>query len=376
MTSSLGRMRYAVISDIHANAEALGRVLRDAAAARVDQLVCLGDVVGYGPMPVETIALLRESAAVVIAGNHDDAVAGRIDASDFIELAGDAVCRHRQAIGRNGLEWLKSLPHTAAIEGALLAHGDFVEPQSFCYVDSEEEAAANFAATSAQLMFVGHTHKPAIFVTGGSGKAYQLDAQDFTLEEGKRYIVNPGSVGYPRETRGKCCSSYIIYDSAAKTIEFKELPFSVASVMQRGTGPRKRWMWALVGGAVLAALGGAAVLTVPRTVQVEIAAKTKVQEPKEEDSLIIAEQSVTIGNSASCVRANLKIDPASGPAILRIVFKSADGKDCGETVLTVKKSSKQKISVQGNAVSAHFAVMKPHLESSPRVLSFKPTAGR
>jgi len=95
-------------------------------------------------------------------------------------------------------------------------------------------------AIAAQVVFVGHTHVPEIFVVGASGNVHRLAPQDFVLEDGKRYIVNVGSVGYPRERNGMCLSSYVIYDTDEKAVRFQFLPFSVASVMQRGTAPARR----------------------------------------------------------------------------------------------------------------------------------------
>ena len=143
-------MRYAIISDIHANESALRHVLEDAAAQGAETVVCLGDVVGYGPLPKETLALIRRTAAITLAGNHDDAVSGRQSANDFIDLAGDAVKRHREALDADALTWLRALPYDCRLEGVIAAHGDFTDPKAFNYIDDEASAEANFAATDAQ----------------------------------------------------------------------------------------------------------------------------------------------------------------------------------------------------------------------------------
>ena len=174
-------MVYAIISDVHANAIALSAVLEDARRCGAKKLLCLGDVVGYGPEPESTVSTIRARAAFTLAGNHDDAVSGRLDASDFIDLAADAVSRHREALSEENLAWLKSLPYTYNGKSFLCAHGDFTSPRTFEYVSNEQEAAANFAATKAQLMFLGHSHVPGIFLTGASGKVYSLSPTDFTL---------------------------------------------------------------------------------------------------------------------------------------------------------------------------------------------------
>ena len=250
-------MKYAVISDVHANESALAKVLADAHAAGVGEVVCLGDVVGYGPSPSEAVALVRSSCKTVIAGNHDDAVSGRGGIEEFIDLAGDAAARHRDALSSDDIAWLKSLPYTCRFGGAVAAHGDLFDPPKFYYVESESDAKATFDATDSQLVFVGHTHVPCIFLTGQSGAVYRTPPQDFTLEAGKRYIVNPGSVGYPRECDGKCLSTYVIYDDAENTVEFRSIPFAVSSVMQRGrpAGKTRKWL-------VAAFVGAAAVLAV------------------------------------------------------------------------------------------------------------------
>ena len=220
-------MRYAIVSDVHANEAALRAVLTDAADEKVEKIICLGDVLGYGPEPVAALELVYRRAHVCLAGNHDDAVCGRFPVEDFTEFAAAAVARHRAAITHEAKDWLAHLPYTCAFEGFACAHGDFSEPQNFNYILEAEDAVASWEARTEQLLFVGHSHRPGIFVLGASGTPHRLDATDFTLEDGKRYIVNPGSVGYPRS--GDCRSSYCIYDDESRTVEFRSLPFDLDS---------------------------------------------------------------------------------------------------------------------------------------------------
>lgn len=366
-------MRYAVISDIHANESALRHVLADAAAQGADTVICLGDVVGYGPLPKETLALVRQSAAATLAGNHDDAVSGRQGADDFIDLAGDAVKRHREALDSDALAWLRALPYDCRIEGAVAAHGDFTDPKAFNYIDDEVSAAANFNATEAQLMFVGHTHVPGFFLTGRSGKVYRLTPQDFALEDGKRYIVNPGSVGYPREYNGTCHSTYVIYDSVDRSVLFRKIPFSVASVMQRGTNPHRKLGLTLAAAVLaLAAVAGALVFhlektAVVRTVTVDAEAKT-------DPALVIARKSLTLPPSAKFVRSNLQIDKPTGPVDLHVEFKSATSASLGTFDKTVKASSRDRIKIPGGAISAHFTVSRQKSGATPKILAFAPSA--
>ena len=220
-------MRYAIISDVHANEAALRAVLTDAADAQAEKIICLGDVLGYGPEPVAALELIYRRAHVCLAGNHDDAVCGRFPVEDFTDFAVEAVQRHRAVLTREATDWLKHLPYICEFEGFACAHGDFSNPENFNYVLEPEDALPSWEARTEQLLFVGHSHQPGIFVLGASGTPHRIDAADFTLEDCKRYIVNPGSVGYPRS--GDCRSSYCIYDDAERTVEFRTLPFDLDS---------------------------------------------------------------------------------------------------------------------------------------------------
>lgn len=218
-------MRYAIISDIHANEAALRAVLLDAADAHADKIICLGDVLGYGPDPVSTLELIYRKAHICLAGNHDDAVANRCSTDDFTDFAAQAVKRQRQLLTQDALDWLRRLPYTCEVDGFACAHGDFSDPKHFNYVLDPEDALLSWQERPEQLLFVGHTHKPGIFVIGESGTPHLLEPATFTLEEGKRYLVNVGSVGYPRS--GVCRSFYCIYDTQSRTVFFRTLPFDL-----------------------------------------------------------------------------------------------------------------------------------------------------
>ena len=227
-------MRYAIISDIHANAAALRTVLVDAQDMRVDRIICLGDVLGYGPDPVQALETVYSRVHVCLAGNHDDAVCGRCSTDDFNDFAAAAVERQRKALTSSALKWLKSLPYTCKISGFACAHGDFSAPEEFNYILEAEDALPSWDARTEQLLFIGHTHQPGIFVIGESGTSHRLEPADFVLEEGKRYIVNVGSVGYPRS--GLCRSFYCIYDDTTRTVRFRSLPFDLEGYREKMGG--------------------------------------------------------------------------------------------------------------------------------------------
>jgi predicted phosphodiesterase len=216
-------MRYAIISDIHANAAALKTALTDIADMKVDRIICLGDCVGYGLEPVETLELLYRKAHVVLMGNHDAAVCGKLGTRSFSERAVKAVERHRQQISATGMRWLERLPLMAEGKNFRCTHGDFSRPELFRYIFTPEEAMPSWEATTDTLLFVGHTHHPRVHVIGPSGVPHAVDFCDFECEEGKRYIINPGSIGAPRTENAR--STYCIYDDKARTVEFRSLPF-------------------------------------------------------------------------------------------------------------------------------------------------------
>ncbi len=373
-------MTYAIISDIHANPDALERVLADAASLGADKVACLGDIVGYGPLPAEALAKVRSAAAVVVAGNHDDAVSGRMGAEDFIGLAADAVAWHRTALSKDDISYLKSLPYTARIEGALLAHGDATAPESFLYVDSEDSAAENFAATDEQILFVGHTHVPCIHLVGASGTVYRLEPRDFEAEEGKRYIVNVGSVGYPRESDGKCFSTYVLYDTDARTVQFRSIPFRVESLLPRKAAvaqTRARWIGAAavvlvavgVAGSILSARQNKA--AAPQTAPQAVA---EAATPRQA-AVAVAEKTLALPFDCQGVRANLVLARGSAPALLRISFEDANGRELSPAAQTVRQSSSKAFPAPAGAVRAKVSVMRASEgASAPDIRVFAPAA--
>jgi len=219
-------MRYAIVSDLHANQAAWQTVLTDLADLRADKIICLGDVTGYGPNPVEALESVYRVVNVALLGNHDAAVCGKLSTASFSPRAATAVSRHRELLAPAALEWLSRLPLTYAEAGFRCAHGDFAEPSAFHYIVEPGDALPSWGATTEQLLFVGHSHLPGIYVIGSSGTPHFVAPCDFELEEGKRYIINPGSVGYPRA--GDCRSAYCLFDDATRAITFRQLPFDSA----------------------------------------------------------------------------------------------------------------------------------------------------
>ena len=217
-------MRYAIVSDIHANLEAWQRVLEDAHAAKADTLVCLGDIVGYGPKPQEVVSLIRRDCANFVLGNHDAAVTGQLDASLFNDQARAVVEWTRGRLDPESIEFLSQMPLSIEAENALFVHAEAEEPGRFHYVETPEDAAASFAATGHQVIFIGHTHHPTAFVQSPEGAIIQVEDQDFQMEDANRYLVNVGSAGEPRNPED-IRARYVIYDSDTRMIEFRRVSF-------------------------------------------------------------------------------------------------------------------------------------------------------
>ena len=231
-------MRYAIFSDVHANAAALRAVLADAADAQAEKIVCLGDVVGYGPDPAEALELVYRTAHVCLAGNHDDAVSGRFPLEDFTSFAEAAVLRHRAALAPAACDWLRHLPHVCSFSGAAGAfactHGAFAAPAQFDYVLEPADAQASWAARDEPLLFVGHTHRPGVFALEAGGAPQRRGPADFVRARGARYLVDVGSVGYPRS--GACRSVYCLYDDDTGRVAFRSLPFDLEGYRARMNG--------------------------------------------------------------------------------------------------------------------------------------------
>jgi len=221
-------MRIAVLSDIHANLVALDAVL--AAAGEVDAVWHLGDVVGYGPDPDGVVARLREAGAVGVRGNHDAAACGGSEIEWFNPEARRAMEWTRRAISPPTLEWLSALPERATFVGCDLVHGSPREPL-WEYITSVPVARANLAALQSPIGLHGHTHIPVAFVEDGGRLDVVGPGRKSRLElNGRRALINPGSVGQPRD--GDPNASFMILDPQAGSVSWHRVGYDVAAVQQ------------------------------------------------------------------------------------------------------------------------------------------------
>ena len=222
-------MKYAIISDIHANPTALEKVLVDTESSGAEKIICAGDVVGYGLDPTGVIRILRERGIPTVMGNHDAAVAGLRDTGDMIGFAKHGVDRHRQELSLDDLNWLKSLPYVYEGDGFAVVHANFKNPEKMDYIQDKIDARDSLTRREEQILFVGHTHAPAVFTLGFVSDPYFPDCwQDdheggLEMKQNHQYLVNAGSVGYPRV---KPCSTYVLFDSISKEVKFREVEFN------------------------------------------------------------------------------------------------------------------------------------------------------
>lgn len=218
-------MRIAIVSDIHANLQAWNAVWLDIRSMAVDQVVSLGDAVGYGPNPAEVLEALYTSVDYFVLGNHDAAICGKMDPSLFSDTARVLIGWTAGHLGSRAIQELNTWPLTLAGPRFRCAHGEFGNPEYFYYVFDPEETEPSWQAVPEPLLFIGHTHQPCLYVIGASLTPHALSPQDFMLEPGKRYLVNTGSVGYSRD--GDPRSSYCVYDTAEGSVYWRRIPFDL-----------------------------------------------------------------------------------------------------------------------------------------------------
>ena len=224
-------MRYAVMSDIHANPWALERALADAREQGAEKFVCLGDVVGYGPDAVGAVELARSVFDVALMGNHDAATVGLISSWNFRPEAKAGFFRHGIELGAEALSWLRGLPYVYRGELFAAAHGSLVNPEAFAYILREGDALAAFEAMDATpLLFVGHTHLSLAVERTGRRRVRVREADRLELSGKSAYIINAGSVGYPRNEPE---SVYALYDSDQGTVVWRRLPFDYGNYVAR-----------------------------------------------------------------------------------------------------------------------------------------------
>jgi diadenosine tetraphosphatase ApaH/serine/threonine PP2A family protein phosphatase len=226
-------MRIGIISDIHSNFEALTEVVRSTEGLRLDTVICLGDVVGYGASVNECCELVRKTAEVTLLGNHDAAVAGRMDYSFYYDAARHALDWTASRIEPAHMEWLKALPYTHRIEEVGFSHGSPVLAENYDYVFAVEQARELLPhfASLAEVTFIGHSHLCKAFALHPGGDVHDVGAKRFGLRRGYRYVVSVGSVGQPRDYDNRAC--YVVYDSSQRIVEYHRVPYDIDTAAKK-----------------------------------------------------------------------------------------------------------------------------------------------
>lgn len=227
-------MRLGIFSDVHANIEAMSAVMDAFRTESIDAFYCLGDVVGYGASPNECADLVRSVAKVTILGNHDAAVAGRMDYSYYYEAARQALDAHAAVLSRENMEWLRGLPYKHELNevGLHLCHGSPLRLEEFEYIFAPEQARECFSIWDelAPLTLIGHSHLCKVFALK-RGEVTELPPGQFTLREGYKYIVSVGSVGQPRDYDPR--ASYTVFDTEARRFEFKRVEYDIEAAASK-----------------------------------------------------------------------------------------------------------------------------------------------
>lgn len=231
-------MKFAVISDIHANVPALNAVLEEVALTKVDRIVCLGDITGYHTEPAACVRLLQEAEALCVAGNHDRAVIGAIETLGFSTDAQRAVIWTRERLEDSTRAFLASLPLKRAIDDVLVAVHGALHPVIGCEwvrLDDHGKRARSFDAlaahpSGARICAFGHTHRPGVWEQY-AGEIRFLGVGTVFLRPDALYLVNPGSVGESRDVDAR--ASFLIFDSAASSITFRRVDYDRSSVLAK-----------------------------------------------------------------------------------------------------------------------------------------------
>jgi diadenosine tetraphosphatase ApaH/serine/threonine PP2A family protein phosphatase len=224
-------LRYAIISDIHSNLAALQEVLNVIGNEHIDRVICLGDIVGYGPDPNACMELVQHHCAVIITGNHDFACIESSELFYFNHFAKQAIEWTVTEIADEHLIFISRLPLEAKIETIRFVHANPYEPRSWDYILSLDDAIYNFSKFEEQICFIGHSHQPIIYIENKSGRYAMKHSRQFQLEPESRYIINVGSVGQPRD--GNCDAAFGIFDTATGLFELRRVGYNIQATYDK-----------------------------------------------------------------------------------------------------------------------------------------------
>jgi len=222
-------MKIAIFSDIHANLEALEAVLADAAACDCTHYVCLGDVVGYNANPRECVKIVRDLGCPIVKGNHDEQASEEVSSRDFNPIAEFAIKWTRDHLTADEKTWLRELPLQRQVRDFTIVHATLDTPGEWGYVFKDLDAVASFTYQHTTLCFFGHTHVAGAFVRDDGVK--RLTVEKLTIEPTKKYLINCGSVGQPRD--GNWRAAYCIYHVETACVEQRRVKYDLALAQKK-----------------------------------------------------------------------------------------------------------------------------------------------
>jgi predicted phosphodiesterase len=216
-------MRFAIFGDIHANLEALQAVLADAQEQECTHYVCLGDVVGYNANPHECVEIVQKLECPVVKGNHDEQASIQQEMNGFNPLAEEAINWTRERLSEEDKTWLRDLRMVRQVRDFTIVHATLDTPHKWGYVFNQLDAAASFNYQHTALCFYGHTHSPRAYVRDKGVKSVPFEK--LRIETGKKYFLNVGSVGQPRDGNWK--ASYAIYFPDKQYVELRRIEYDI-----------------------------------------------------------------------------------------------------------------------------------------------------
>jgi predicted phosphodiesterase len=218
-------MRFAILGDIHANIHALAAVLEDAEDHSCNQYVCMGDIVGYNAYPSECVDVIRDLDCPVVKGNHDEQVSMDVTQGGLNPLAQAAILWTQEQLSLEQIEWLRDLRMQRQVRDFSIVHATLDTPQKWGYITTQLDAAASFSYQITNLCFIGHTHVPKAYIKEDVVRTEILDV--LPIEKKKKYLINVGSVGQPRD--GDWRASYCIYDSDSSEVTLRRVDYDIQS---------------------------------------------------------------------------------------------------------------------------------------------------
>jgi len=222
-------MRYAIISDTHSNLEAFEAVLADAHDNKCTDFVCLGDVVGYNANPHDCVDRVREMDCPVVKGNHDEQASLVESSRDFNEMAEAAIQWTRDHLTAEDKNWLRDLKLQRQVRDFTIVHATLDKPGQWGYVFNNLDAAASFTYQDTAVCFFGHTHVPMAFIRDEGVHRQQIDK--LRIDPGKKYFINVGSVGQPRD--GDWRAAYCIYHIDSAVVEQRRVKYDLATAQKK-----------------------------------------------------------------------------------------------------------------------------------------------